>query len=76
MAGERQCNAIRHGRKNIRLVNEQQHRIVGLNFRQRARQIVDAAKSAGADPMGELVAQTGQPEFLPVCAEKNRIVLH
>ena len=62
--------------KYIRLVNEQQHRIVGVNFRQGARQIVDTAKSAGADPMGELVAQPGQPEFLPVRPEEDRIILH
>ena len=62
MAGERQRDAWRHLRENIRLVHQQDHRIVGGDARERAGQIVDAAEAAGAEPIRELVAEPGEPE--------------
>ena len=44
VAGERQRNALRHARENVRLMDQQQHRIVGPDLAERAGQIVDAAK--------------------------------
>ena len=45
-----------------------------LILRERAGQIVDAAKSAVAEPMSELVAEAGKPELLPRRAEQHGLV--
>ena len=49
-------------------------RIVGRDLRERARQIVDAAKAAVSEPVGDLVAEAGEPEPLARRAEQHRVV--
>ena len=60
--------------ENIRLVHQQDHRIVGGDARQRAGQIVDAAEAAVAEPVGDLVAEPGQPEAAGRLAEQHGVV--
>ena len=71
---ERQRHARRHIGENVRLVSEQQHGIVGLHPRQRSRQIVDAAELAVPKPVGELIAEAGEPKPLPGLTEQHRVV--
>ena len=74
MAGKRERHAIRNRRKNVRLVGQKQHRIVGSDLRKRARQIVDAAEAAVAEPVGELIAEPGQPKPLSRRAQQHGVV--
>src|SRR5271154_2854580 len=64
VAGERKRHATWNFWKNIRLMGQEQHRIVGFDARQSARQIVDAAKFAMTEVIRKLIAQSRQPELL------------
>ena len=74
VTGKRKRDARRHFRKNVRLVRQKQHRIVGRNLRERARQIVNATEAALAKPVGELIAESGQPKALSSRAQQHGIV--
>ena len=76
MAGERERYAFRHFGENIGLVREQNDRIVGRHLGERAGQIVDAAKLAVAEPVGELVAEAGEPEAAAGFAQQHGVVFH
>ena len=58
MAGKGQSDARRHLGENIRLVHQQDHRVVSGDALERAGQIVDALETAGPEPMRELIAET------------------
>src|SRR6202035_3483727 len=74
VTGERERDTRRHFRKNIRLVDQEHHRIVGLDPRQRTRQIIDAAKHALTNYMSELIADPGEPDPLSRRANEDGIV--
>ena len=74
MAGERQRDAGRHFGKNIRLVDQQQHGIVGLDLRQRARKVVDTAELATAERVSDLIAEPCEPEPLSGFTQQHRFV--
>ena len=65
---------VGYARKNVRLVHQKEDRIVGSDLRQRAGQVVDAAKAAVAEPIGELIADPSKPKSLPRAAEHHRFV--
>src|SRR6476646_6269135 len=75
MARERQRDPFRHARKNVRLVREQDDRIVGCELLQRTRQVVDAAEAATADAVSDLIADARDPESLALTAEQDRMIL-
>ena len=74
VSGKGQSNPRRYSRKNIRLVREQDDRVIGLDLRQRAREIVDAAEAARSDAMGDLIADTGNPDPLALRTEQDRLI--
>jgi hypothetical protein len=67
---------LRHLRENVRLVREQDHRIVGSDACQRAGQIVDAFKRARAKPISDLVAEASEPETAAGRPQQDRFVFH
>jgi lipoprotein-anchoring transpeptidase ErfK/SrfK len=76
VARERQRHSLRHLGENVRLMHQQDHRIVGIDTRKRAGQIVDSPEISRPEPVRKLIAEPRQPEFLAVGAEKPRLVLH
>src|SRR5262245_39452839 len=72
VAREGQRNALRHARKNVRLVREQDDRIVSGDLGQCARQIVDATEAATAEGTGKLIADAREPESFALATEQDR----
>ena len=69
---------VRHLREDVRLVRHQHDRRAVLgDAGKRTRQVVDAAETAVAERMGELVAEAGQPEGRPVLRlQAHHVVFH
>ena len=61
VAGERERNARRHIHEDVRLVGEQDHRVVGRDLGEGPGEIVFAAKGAGPEPVGDLIAEAATP---------------
>ena len=74
VTGKRQCDARRHSREDIRLVGEQQQRVVGFDRAQCSRQIVDAAKPVAAKPQSDLIAKAGEPNHASLVAKHHGII--
>jgi hypothetical protein len=75
VAGERQGNAWRHTHEDVRLVGEQDHRVVGRDLGEGPCEIVFAAKGAGPEPVGDLIAEACNPEPCRTVAEQHGPVL-
>ena len=80
VAGQRERHALGHMGENVGLVRQQDHRRVVRHLGQRAGQIVDALEAAPgllapAADQGQLVAEAGQPEGMPILGETHRVVL-
>ena len=71
---ERQRDAIRDPREDVRLMGEQNDGIGAGDLRERRRQVVDTTEAAGRETMGDLVAETGEPETLYPATEQHRLI--
>ena len=75
VARKGQGDARRHARKNVRLVCKQDNWVVGCDLRKRPRQVVDAAKSAAADAVGNLITDASDPNPLALGAKQDCLIL-
>src|SRR5690242_17328951 len=75
VTGDRQRNALRHLRKNIGLVREQDDGIVTVDACKRTRQVVDAAEASRSQTVCKLVVEAGKPETLILGIDPDDIIL-
>ncbi len=73
--GKRQRDARRNTREDIRLVDQQQDRIVRADASQRSGQIINAAKFAMTKPIGDLIADSREPKPPAFRTKQHGVVL-
>ena len=76
MAGERECHTRWHLGENVRLMHEQNHRIIGADAGQGAGQIVRAPKLVATKAISDLVPKSRQPEAPAARSQKHRVIFH
>ncbi len=74
VAGERKRHPVGDAGENVRFVHHQNHRMAGIDLRERVRQVILAFELMVAQRMGQLIAHAGEPEAPLRLAEQKRLV--